>query len=296
MMELKISNLSKEFKDTVAVKRISYTMTTGVYGLLGVNGAGKTTLMRMLCTLLKPSGGSITWNGRDIFAMEGEYRKILGYLPQDFGYYPDFTVYDYLMYIASIKGLRPVTARQRTKILLKQVGLEKAKNKKMKKLSGGMKRRVGIAQALLGDPQILILDEPTAGLDPNERIRFRNLLSELAEKRLVLLSTHIVSDVEYIANNILLMDKGEIRASGTSQELIDAMPERVWSVDAKKEEADFYRKNYKVSNVKTLPNGISLRIIASEKPAEHAILENATLEDLFLNYFGERAGETDDEI
>lgn len=296
MTELKISGLTKEFKGTTAVKNISYTMTAGVYGLLGVNGAGKTTLMRMLCTLLKPTQGSITWNGRDIFAMDGEYRKILGYLPQDFGYYPDFTVYDYLMYIASIKGLRPVTARQRTKILLQQVGLEKAKNKKMKKLSGGMKRRVGIAQALLGDPQILILDEPTAGLDPNERIRFRNLLSELSEERLVLLSTHIVSDVEYIANDILLMQDGEIRASGTAQELIDAMQERVWSVETTKEKADFYRKRYKVSNVKTLPDGLNLRIIAEEKPAEPAVLENATLEDLFLNYFGERAGETDDEI
>ena len=296
MIELKISDLTKEFKDTVAVRDISYTMTTGVYGLLGVNGAGKTTLMRMLCTLLKPSDGCITWNGRDIFEMDGEYRKILGYLPQDFGYYPDFTVSDYLMYIASIKGLRPVTARQRAKMLLGQVGLEKVQNKKMKKLSGGMKRRVGIAQALLGDPRILILDEPTAGLDPNERIRFRNLISELAEERLVLLSTHIVSDVEYIANDILLMENGEIRASGTSQELIDAMPERVWSVEVVKQEADFYMRTYKVSNVKTVPGGVCLRVISSEKPAAHAVLETATLEDLFLNYFGERAGETNDEI
>lgn len=295
-MELKLSNVTKKFKDTAAVKNISYTMTTGVYGLLGVNGAGKTTLMRMLCTLLKPTEGSITWNGKDIFAMDGEYRKILGYLPQDFGYYPDFTVYDYLMYIASIKGLRPVTARQRTALLLKQVGLEKAKNKKMKKLSGGMKRRVGIAQALLGNPQILILDEPTAGLDPNERIRFRNLLSELSEERLVLLSTHIVSDVEYIANNILLMQDGKIRASGTSQELIDAMPEQVWSVEAAKGEVASYRKAYKVSNVKTVPGGVALRVISAEKPAKHAVLETATLEDLFMNYFGEKAGETDDEI
>ena len=295
-MELKISDLTKEFKGTVAVRDISYTMTTGVYGLLGVNGAGKTTLMRMLCTLLKPSDGCITWNGRDIFEMDGEYRKILGYLPQDFGYYPDFTVSDYLMYIASIKGLRPVTARQRAKMLLGQVGLEKVQNKKMKKLSGGMKRRVGIAQALLGDPRILILDEPTAGLDPNERIRFRNLISELAEERLVLLSTHIVSDVEYIANDILLMENGEIRASGTSQELIDAMPERVWSVEVPKQEADFYMRTYKVSNIKTVSGGMCLRVISSEKPAAHAVLETATLEDLFLNYFGERAGETNDEI
>lgn len=295
-MELKITNLTKTFNDVAAVSHISYTMTTGVYGLLGVNGAGKTTLMRMLCTLLKPSDGSITWDGRDIFEMDGEYRKILGYLPQEFGYYPDFTVYDYMMYVASIKGLRPVTAKHRTKNLLKQVGMEKAANKKMKKLSGGMKRRVGIAQAMLGDPKILILDEPTAGLDPNERIRFRNLISELSQERLVLLSTHIVSDIEYIANEILLMKDGEIKAFGTSQELIAAMPEQVWSVDIAKKDIEAYMKAYKISNVKTIPDGANLRIISSEKPAKNAVLENATLEDLFLNYFGERAGESNDEI
>lgn len=295
-MELKISDLSKEFGKITAVKNISYTMKTGVYGLLGVNGAGKTTLMRMLCTLLKPSKGSITWNGTDIFEMDAEYRKILGYLPQDFGYYPDFTAYDYLMYIASIKGLRPVTAKQRIKILLRQVDMEHAANKKMKKLSGGMKRRIGIAQAMIGNPRILILDEPTAGLDPNERIRFRNLISELSEERLILLSTHIVSDIEYIANETLLMKDGEIRASGTSQELIAAMSGQVWSVKADKNEISSYLKTYKVSNIKTVSEGAVLRIISSKKPAEHAVLEHATLEDLFLDYFGERAGESDDEI
>ena len=295
-MELKLTNLTKEFKDITAVRNISYTMSTGVYGLLGVNGAGKTTLMRMLCTLLKPSGGSITWNGADIFEMDGEYRKILGYLPQDFGFYPDFTVYDYLMYTASIKGLRPVTAKQRIKILLLQVGMEKTEHKKMKKISGGMKRRVGIAQAMLGNPQILILDEPTAGLDPSERVRFRNLISELADERLVLLSTHIVSDIEYIAGEILLMKAGEIRAAGTSRELIAEMPEQVWSVAAAKEEIDFYMQAYKVSNIKTTRQGAELRIISLDKPAECAVLEEATLEDLFLDYFGERTGEQNDEI
>lgn len=295
-MELKMSNLTKEFRDITAVKNVSYTMTTGVYGLLGVNGAGKTTLMRMLCSLLKPTGGSITWDGEDIFEMDGKYRKILGYLPQDFGYYPDFTVYDYLMYIASIKGVRPAAARQRIKLLLDQVGMKKAAKRKMKKLSGGMKRRIGIAQAMLGDPKILILDEPTAGLDPNERIRFRNLISELAGERLVLLSTHIVSDIEYIANEILLMQGGEIKASGTAEELLSAMPEEVWSLEVEKEEIERYMRNYKVSNVKTIPGGAVLRLIASEKPSSRAVREEATLEDLFLDYFGERAGENDDEI
>ncbi len=295
-MELKMSNLTKEFRDMTAVKNVSYTMTTGVYGLLGVNGAGKTTLMRMLCTLLKPTGGSITWDGEDIFEMDGKYRKILGYLPQDFGYYPDFTVYDYLMYIASIKGVRPAAARQQIKLLLDQVGMKKAAKRKMKKLSGGMKRRIGIAQAMLGDPKILILDEPTAGLDPNERIRFRNLISELAGERLVLLSTHIVSDIEYIANEILLMQGGEIKASGTAEELLSAMPEEVWSLEVEKKEIERYMRNYKVSNVKTIPGGAVLRLIASEKPSSRAVREEATLEDLFLDYFGERAGENDDEI
>lgn len=288
-MELKIKDLTKKYQDMAAVDGVSYTMTAGVYGLLGVNGAGKTTLMRMLCTLLRPTGGSITWDGRDIFEMDGEYRRILGYLPQDFGYYPDFTVYDYLMYIASIKGLRPVTARARAEALLRQVGLAGAKDKKMKKLSGGMKRRAGIAQAMLGDPRILILDEPTAGLDPNERIRFRNLISELAEERLVLLSTHIVSDIEYIAGEILLMKDGRIKASGTIQELLAAMPKQVWSVNLPRAEVESYMKSYEVSNVKTVPGGAQLRIISAEKPADDAAPETATLEDLFLDYFGEQA-------
>lgn len=286
-MELTISNLTKEFKDVTAVRNVSCTMTTGVYGLLGVNGAGKTTLMRMLCTLLKPTSGSIAWDGQDIFKMDREYRRILGYLPQDFGYYPDFTVYDYLMYVASIKGLRPMAAKHRAKALLKQVGMDKAAHKKMKKLSGGMKRRVGIAQAMLGDPKILILDEPTAGLDPNERIRFRNLISTLSEERLVLLSTHIVSDVAYIANEILLMKEGSIQAFGTSEQLLSHMPKQVWSLTVPSGMVDTYLRDYKVSNVKTVPEGAELRILSSKKPSEDAILETATLEDLFLAYFGE---------
>ena len=295
-MELTIKNLTKEFKDVTAVHNVSFTMTPGVYGLLGVNGAGKTTLMRMLCTLLLPSHGSITWDGEDIFAMDRDYRKLLGYLPQDFGYYPDFTVYDYLMYISSIKGLRPAVAKSRTKALLEQVGMSKNARKKMKKLSGGMKRRVGIAQAMLGNPKILILDEPTAGLDPNERIRFRNLISTLSEERLVLLSTHIVSDIAYIANEILLMKNGSIQARGASEELLSAMPENVWSLTVPREAADAYMQDYKVSNVKTVPGGTLLRILSEKRPSEAAVLEQATLEDLFLAYFGERTGEQHDEI
>ena len=219
-MELKMTKLTKQFGDFTAVDHMNLTMTNGVYGLLGVNGAGKTTLMRMICTLLQPTSGKITCNGKDILKMGADYRKLLGYLPQEFGFYPEFTVKDYLLYIAALKGIRPVVAKKRVKELIAKVGLSKAANKKMKKLSGGMKRRAGIAQAMLNDPKILILDEPTAGLDPNERIRFRNLISELSEDRLVLLSTHIVSDVEYIANEIWLMKDGKLLHQGTADELI----------------------------------------------------------------------------
>ena len=292
-MELKITDLTKEFSGTRAVDSVNETLGRGVYGLLGVNGARKTTLMRMLTTLLQPTSGSVFWDGEDIFAMEGRFRNLLGYLPQDFGFYPNFTVGEYLLYIASIKGLRPAVAKQRVKELLAQVGLSKARNKKMKNLSGGMKRRAGIAQAMLNDPKLLILDEPTAGLDPNERIRFRNLISELAEDRVVLLSTHIVSDVEYIAGKIFLMKDGRIAVSGTAQELIASMPEQVWACQVPKTRIDAYLKALKVSNVKTTPEGAELRIVSAEQPTDDAVRVQPTLEDVFLCYFGQRGGEGD---
>ena len=292
-MELTICDLTKEFGSFRAVDRVSFTMTNGVYGLLGVNGAGKTTLMRMLTTLIKPTSGEILWDGQDVFRMDGQYRKLLGYLPQDFGYYPDFSIYDYLMYIASIKGIRPAAAKERVKELLKQVGLFRARHKKMKNLSGGMKRRAGIAQAMLNDPKILILDEPTAGLDPSERIRFRNLISELSGDRIVLLSTHIVSDIEYIANEILLMKDGCITISGTADEVVSSMPERVWTFSVPKAQIDAYLKAYKVANIKTIPGGAELRVLSTVRPNSAAVEVEATLEDVFLYYFGESAGNDD---
>lgn len=292
-MELTIQNLTKTFGDLRAVDNVSFTMTRGVYGLLGVNGAGKTTLMRMLTTLISPTSGEILWDGQDIFALDGSYRKGLGYLPQDFGFYPDFSVQDYLMYIASIKGLRPAVAKERATLLLKQVGLFRARNKKMKTLSGGMKRRAGIAQAMLNDPKILILDEPTAGLDSSERIRFRNLISELSEDRIVLLSTHIVSDIEYIANEILLMKDGTIPLSGTAEEIVASMPEKVWMFSVPKEKIDGYLKAYKVVNVKTTPGGGELRVLSATRPTAEAVEVVPNLEDAFLYHFGESAGETD---
>lgn len=292
-MELTISDLTKDFGSFRAVDQVTFTMHRGVYGLLGVNGAGKTTLMRMLTTLIHPTGGEIRWDGQDVFRMDSAYRKLLGYLPQDFGCYPDFSIYDYLMYIASIKGIRPAAAKQRALRLLKQVGLSQAGHKKMKTLSGGMKRRVGIAQAMLNDPKILILDEPTAGLDPNERIRFRNLISELSEDRIVLLSTHIVSDIEYIASEILLMKDGRITLSGTAEEVIASMPERVWLFSVPREQVDRYLAAYRVSNLKTTPAGATLRVLSAECPAIGAVETAATLEDVFLHYFGESAGDSD---
>ena len=292
-MELTISNLTKEFGTLRAVDHVNFTMTNGVYGLLGVNGAGKTTLMRMLTTLIKPTSGEILWDGEDVFRIDGQYRKLLGYLPQDFGYYPDFSIYDYLMYIASIKGIRPTVAKERVKLLLKQVGLVRARHKKMKTLSGGMKRRAGIAQAMLNDPKILILDEPTAGLDPSERIRFRNLISELSEDRIVLLSTHIVSDIEYIANEILLMKDGCITMSGTAEEIVASMPEKVWTFTVPKAQIDAYLKSYKVANVKTVPGGAELRVLSNLRPNSGVVEVEPNLEDAFLHHFGESAGEDD---
>ena len=290
-MELKVENLTKDFGGFTAVNHLSMTMTNGVYGLLGINGAGKTTLMRMLCTLLKQSEGIITCNGKDIFKMDADYRKLLGYLPQDFGFYPEFTVQDYLLYIATLKGIKNSFAKKRVKELITQVGLAKVANRKMKKLSGGMKRRAGIAQAMLNNPKILILDEPTAGLDPNERIRFRNLISELSEDRLILLSTHIVSDVEYIANEILLLKDGSLVCRGTSEELIYSMKENVWRCNVEKAQVPAIQKAYKVSNIKSEAHGAELRIISKDKPFADAVQENPNLEDVFLYYFGEKAGD-----
>lgn len=292
-MELRIENLTKDFHGVTAVDHVTYTMENGVYGLLGLNGAGKTTLMRMMCTLLKPTEGRILCNGEDIFVMGAEYRKLLGYLPQEFGFYPDFTVKDYLLYIASIKGVHKAVAKKRVKELIAKVGLSKVQDRKMRKLSGDMKRRAGIAQAMINHPEILILDEPTAGLDPNERIRFRNLVSELAKERLVLLSTHIVSDVESIANEILLMKEGTFLHTGTPQETIMSMSDKIWSLTVSSGEALRYNREYKVANSRVVPEGMQLKVLSKEQPHPDAREEIPTLEDVFLSYMGEKAGEED---
>ena len=293
-MELTITELTKDFRKTRAVSQVNYTFQSGVYGLLGVNGAGKTTLMRMITTLLKPTAGTITWDGQDVVQMDKDYRRILGYLPQDFGIYPDFTVQDYLLYMASLKGIRPVLAKARAEEMLRMTGMTQHRKLKMKALSGGMKRRAGIAQAVINDPKILILDEPTAGLDPSERIRFRNLISELATDRVVLLSTHIVSDVESMAGQIILMKNGKFVMTGSSEELIRNCPDRSWLCDVPKKQVNDCCLKYRVSSIKTMADHAKLRILSREMPMPGAVLEETTLEDVFLSCFGERSGDESD--
>ncbi len=207
-MELIIDRLSKQYKNKTAVDRISVKLHQGVYGLLGENGAGKTTLMRMICGILTPTSGTISFDGMDV--TEENYRSILGYLPQDFGYYPEFTGQDFLLYMAALKGMAKPQAKRKTAELLQLVSLHDAAKKKTKTYSGGMKQRLGIAQALLGRPKLLVLDEPTAGLDPKERVRFRSLIEDLGQESIVLLSTHIVSDIEHIADTVLIMKAGRL--------------------------------------------------------------------------------------
>ncbi|MCR5476966.1 MAG: ABC transporter ATP-binding protein [Lachnospiraceae bacterium] len=211
-MKLSVDRITKQYKNKIAVDRISFTLTEGVTGLLGANGAGKTTLMRMMAGILDPTGGEITADGVPV-QTEG-YRALLGYLPQDFGYYPEFTAREFVRYIAALKGLEKKHAKEKTEELLELVGLSDVAGKKIRTFSGGMKQRVGIAQALVNDPKILILDEPTAGLDPKERVRFRNLIAEVGRDTIVLFSTHIVSDVEHIAGNLLMMRDGQLIYEG----------------------------------------------------------------------------------
>lgn len=220
-MELVLDRVSKQYANKIAVDRQSVTLTKGVIGLLGANGAGKTTLMRMICGILKPTSGTICFKneGETLEVSEEMYRDALGYLPQDFGYYPSFTGRDFLMYMAALKGIEKKAAKRKCDELLKIVNLEAAANKKIKTYSGGMKQRLGIAQAVLNNPKILILDEPTAGLDPKERVRFRNLIAELGKDSIVILSTHIVSDVEHIADRILMMKDGQFIFDGTLEEV-----------------------------------------------------------------------------
>ena len=286
-MELCIDRLTKQYGHKLAVDRVDLELHRGVYGLLGANGAGKTTLMRMLCGILTPTSGEIRWGGREIGSLGEEYRSLLGYLPQDFGYYPEFTAEKFLLYLAALKGLGKVQAGQKMLELLDLVGLSEERKHKIRTFSGGMKQRLGIAQALLNDPEILILDEPTAGLDPKERVRFRNLISACARDRIVLLSTHIVSDVEYIAGEILIMKEGRLIHKGAPDAITHEIDGKVWECRVDPARAEELCSRYNVGNLKNVGNKTILRIIGDEKPMEEAVPAEASLEDLYLYYFQE---------
>ena len=289
-MELSLDRLTKHYGSKIAVDCVSAAFKPGVYGLLGANGAGKTTLMRMLCAILESTSGEVFFDGKEITSMGADYRNILGYLPQDFGYYPNYTSKEFLLYIAALKGIPKNIAKKRTGELLEVVGLSDVAGKKIKTFSGGMKQRLGIAQALLNTPEILILDEPTAGLDPKERIRFRNLISDYAGDKIVILSTHIVSDIEAIADEVMLMKKGKIILQGTVSELTQKAEGKVWELTVSQEEAGKWQAKATVSNLRHEGTRVILRILSDSKPDERAVPYEASLEDLYLYYFGSEEG------
>ncbi|MCM1181606.1 MAG: ABC transporter ATP-binding protein [Clostridium sp.] len=290
-MELSLDRLTKHYGSKIAVDCVSATLKPGVYGLLGANGAGKTTLMRMMCAILESTSGEVFLDGKDVVSMGEDYRDVLGYLPQDFGYYPNYTAMEFLMYVSALKGIPKKIARKRAGELLEEVGLSHVAGKKVKTFSGGMKQRVGIAQALLNNPEVLILDEPTAGLDPKERVRFRNLLSDYAGDKIVILSTHIVSDIEAIADEVLLMKQGKFVLQGTVPELVQKADGKVWELEVSSAEARKWQAKSTVANLRHEgQQQVVLRIISDDKPSERAVPCEATLEDLYLYYFPAKEG------
>lgn len=285
-MELRIEHITKQYKDKLAVDDVSLSVTPGVWGLLGANGAGKTTLMRMIAGIMEPTSGRILYDGIPIGTLKESYRDIFGYLPQEFGFYPEFTVKDYLEYVAVLKGLSRKDAGRKIEELLERLSLADVRKKRIAKLSGGMKRRVGIAQALLNDPEILILDEPTSGLDPGERIRFRNLLSEFAHDRIVVISTHIVSDVEYIASKNAVMKDGKIIQIGSTESLVQAVAGKVWQCHVPAHDVGKYERSMQVVNLKNEPDGtIALRYLSEQKMTKDSLTAKPRLEDLYLWLF-----------
>ncbi|MGG5319150.1 ATP-binding cassette domain-containing protein [Enterococcus sp. AZ072] len=286
-MKLELMNITKKYEGTVVLDNVSFSLTPGVYGLLGSNGSGKTTLFRIICGLINADEGEVMYNRKNTDANSQEFRTILGFLPQDFSYYPEFTAMKFMLYIAALKGLNPTVAKHKSNELLDKVGLEEVKNKRIKKFSGGMKQRLGIAQALLNDPEVLILDEPTSGLDPKERVRFRNLISSFSQEKIVILSTHIVSDVEYIADELLVLKKGKLKNRGTAQRLIQEIEHFVWEVEVRESEVMGYEMTYTISNQKNTDRGTILRIVSETSPNKQARQVLPTLEDLYLYYFRE---------
>ena len=284
-MELQFEQVTKNYKDKKVLKGISLTMGTGVYGLLGPNGSGKTTMIRILADVLRPGKGRVLCDGRDIHAMGDEYRAKIGYLPQDVSFYGNFTGKDYLEYSAALKGMDKSIARKRIEELVYAVGLQNDLARKCAAYSGGMQRRLGIAQALLDNPEILILDEPTSGLDPYERIKFRNIISAYAKDRLVLLSTHIVSDVAHIAAQIMMMEYGVIQYTLTNAEYIKKMDGYVWLVKMPAEQLVEYQNRAVISNVIAKDDHMEVRVIDESKPVREAVQAVPTLEDAYLYIF-----------
>ncbi len=290
-MKLQLQNLSKQYGDKCAVDNVSVNLKPGVYGLLGANGAGKTTLMHMICGVLKPSSGNITLNGKSTEELGEKYYTHLGYMSQYFGFYPDFTAREFMLYMAAVKGLNKIKAKRRTEELLKMVNLSDIADKKIKSYSGGMKQRLGIAQAELGNPSILILDEPTAGLDPKERVCFRNLISDFAKEKIVILSTHIVFDVSYIADTILMMKQGQILLQEPMTTVTNSINGKVWELLVDERTATEYSRRFSVVNLHHEGNMVRLRIVDETAPRADAQTVEPSLEDLFLYHFGEEQEE-----
>ena len=282
-MQLQIENLSKTYRGNLrALRDFQLQMGPGVLGLLGPNGAGKSTLMRILATITQPSAGRALWNGTDIARNPDALRAVLGYLPQDFGVYPNLSAAEFLEYLAAVKGLGAASARKRVAELLELVNLAGVARRPLGGFSGGMRQRVGIAQALLNDPKLLIVDEPTAGLDPEERVRFRNLLSELSGERIVLLSTHIVSDVEAVATSIALIAGGRLVAHGAPEALLARVNGKVWEVVLASGELPALRQRHLVSNTAHRSDGVHARVVADTAPAPGARAVEPSLEDAYL--------------
>lgn len=288
-MALELIDLSKRYQDKIAVDHVSLNIDSGVWGLLGANGAGKTTLIRMAVGILKPSAGHVQFDGIDISTLASSYRDLLGYLPQSFGFYPEFTVKTYLEYMSSLKGLSKSAAKKKIEELLYKLQLQDVQNKHIRKLSGGVKRRVGMAQALLNDPEILMLDEPTSGLDPGERIRLRQILAEFSRHRIVLISTHIVSDVEQIANQNAIMKKGKIIALGTTNELIKNVDGKVWQATCLTDQLGPYKNNVRIVNLYSNDNSsTTVRYVSNEAVIPDSLHMQPTLEDLYFWLFSEK--------
>ena len=289
-MRLTLERLSKQFKNRIAVENVNAELTEGIYGFLGANGAGKTTLMQMICGIVAPTSGEVKLNGKNVTEMGEQFRDLLGYLPQEFGYTPGFTAEDFMLYIASVKGLDPRYARRRTRELMKLVSLEGDMKRKIRTFSGGMKRRLGIAQALLNDPKILIMDEPTAGLDPKERAYFRNVIAEMAQDKIIIISTHIVSDIEYISDQVILMKKGRFILQGTTEELTAEAEGMVWSCRVPAREWISFENSHTVANSRNLGDMVEARVISTERPCADAEQAEPTLEDLYLKCFSDELG------